>query len=447
MDGHQRRLNPSLQLRLSLWLMLVIGGIALLAGVFSYVAAFEEAHELQDDMLRQIAALLGTQYLPAATASARVADGELASGESRVTVQALSSHLPLALPVTLLDGLQTTTVDGTSYRVLVKTLASGERIAMTQDTRVRDDAAHDSAVRTLMPFLVLLPVLLLVVAHLVRKIFQPIAALSLEIDQRSEHALHPFSAHDMPTEVRPFVVAINRLLGRVAQAMEAQRRFVADAAHELRSPLTALSLQAERLADTALPDTARQRLTTLREGINRGRALLDQLLTLARVQSHTSACQQPGLHSVQQVFRRVLEDLLPLAEAKNIDLGVENDLDAQVLAYEVDLVTLVKNLVDNAIRYTPPGGRIDLAVQPGPGLVEVWIRDTGPGIPLVEQGRVFDPFYRVLGHDSTGSGLGLSIVQAIAERMGAQVQLGYADGLAQTGLAVQVVLHRSLLKT
>jgi two-component system OmpR family sensor kinase len=153
------------------------------------------------------------------------------------------------------------------------------------------------------------------------------------------------------------------------------------------------------------------------------------------------------LHSVQQVFRRVLEDLLPLAEAKNIDLGVENDLDAQVLAYEVDLVTLVKNLVDNAIRYTPPGGRIDLAVQPGPGLVEVWIRDTGPGIPLVEQGRVFDPFYRVLGHDSTGSGLGLSIVQAIAERMGAQVQLGYADGLAQTGLAVQVVLHRSLLKT
>ena len=281
MDGVKKRLaarraNPSLQLRLSLWLMLVIGGMALLAGGFSFLAAFDEAHELQDDMLRQVFALLVTQNRPVATASAQVAEGGLAWEESRVIVQSLSAGAASAwaLPTSLVDGLQTATVNNLPYRVLVKTLASGERFAVAQETRVRDEAAHDSAVRTLMPFLVLLPVLLLVVAHLVRKIFQPVAALSLEIDQRSEHALHPFDDQALPAEIRPFVVAINRLLGRVEQAMEAQRRFVADAAHELRSPLTALSLQAERLADTAMPDTARQRLTTLRQGIDRGRALL-----------------------------------------------------------------------------------------------------------------------------------------------------------------------------
>lgn len=343
----------------------------------------------------------------------------------------------LNLPSTLRDGIQTLGVTDTSYRIWVKTLASGERIAVAQQTRVRDEAARDGALRTLMPFLVLVPVLLLVVANLVRKIFQPVVALSLEIDQRSEQELHPFMAESLPSEVRPFVVAINRLLGRVSQAMDAQRRFVADAAHELRSPLTALSLQAERLADAEMPDTARQRLATLRHGIERGRALLEQLLTLARVQSGAGV-PHTGV-SVQQVVRRVLEDLMLLAEAKQIDLGVSGGLDAQVLAHEMDLVTLVKNLVDNAIRYTPCGGRIDLELRSGPGQVVLRISDTGPGIPLEEHGRVFDPFYRVLGSDVLGSGLGLSIVQVIAQRIGAQVLLGYANQDTHTGLAVQVV--------
>jgi two-component system OmpR family sensor kinase len=169
--------------------------------------------------------------------------------------------------------------------VLVKTLPSGGRVAFAQQTEVRDEIARDSALRTLMPFLILLPILLLLVADLVRKIFKPVAALSREIDQRSEQDLYPLVAAPLPLEIRPFVVAINRLLGRVSQSMEAQRRFIADAAHELRSPLTALSLQAERLAGAEMSDQARERLGTLRQGIERGRSLLDQLLALARAQS------------------------------------------------------------------------------------------------------------------------------------------------------------------
>ena len=158
---------------------------------------------------------------------------------------------------------------------------------MAQETGVRDEIARDSALRTLMPFLILVPVLLLIVANLVRKMFRPIAALSAEIDQRAEQELHPVEEGHLPAEVRPFVVAINRLLARVNQSMETQRRFVADAAHELRSPFTALSLQAERLAEADMSNLARGRLMTLRRGIERGRSLLDQLLTCLL---YTSRC-------------------------------------------------------------------------------------------------------------------------------------------------------------
>ena len=147
--------------------------------------------------------------------------------------------------------------------------------------------------------------------------------------------------------------------------------------------------------------------------------------------------------SVQKVYRQVLEDLMPLAEAKNIDVGVLSDLDVKVLATDVDLNTLVKNLVDNAIRYTPDGGRIDLSVEATDSKVTLQIADTGPGIPELERDRVFDAFYRVLGHDESGSGLGLSIVKTIAARIGAEVQLAFSDEANQSGLLVRVVLPAS----
>ncbi len=286
-----------------------------------------------------------------------------------------------------------------------------------------------------MPFLILVPVLLLVVAHLVRKIFQTVAYLSVGIDKRGEQELHPIALEPLPSEIRPFVEAINRLLGRVRQSMDAQQRLIADAAHELRSPLTALSLQAERLAATEMSTNAHERLDTLRRGIERGRTLLDQLLSLARAQS--SAEMPISAVSVLQVYRRVLEDLIPLADNKGIDVGVVSNLDARVLVDEVDLITIVKNLVDNAIRYTPAGGRVDLSVLAADRAITLVVEDSGPGIPEAERERVFDPFYRVLGSEEIGSGLGLSIVRAIAARVGAKVSLGVATQ-AGSGLRVMV---------
>lgn len=447
MDGFKRRLNESIQLKLSFSLLLAILVVAVVAGIFSFVSAFDEAHELQDDTLRQIATLFDRQHLPLAHLGddGRAKDSD---EESRVIVQYLAdggktvdkgdAGMPLPLPTTLSDGLHTLNVGSEPFRVLVKTAASGDRVAVAQETGVRDEIARDSALRTLMPFLILVPILLLIVADLVRKMFRPIATLSTEIDQRAEQELHSIDDGHLPAEVRPFVVAINRLLTRVSQTMDAQRRFVADAAHELRSPLTAISLQAERLAEADMSDLARERLLTLQRGIERDRNLLDQLLTLAKVQAIPDIPKSPI--SVQGIYRRVLEDLMPLADAKRIDIGVEGAQDAQVLVSELDMIAVVKNLVDNAIRYTPEGGRIDMSVSIVEGRVALSIQDNGPGIPLIERERVFDPFYRTLGSDQVGSGLGMSIVKTISDRIGAKIQLNFSDEVKGSGLRVCILI-------
>lgn len=444
MDGFKKRLSESVQLRLSLALSLTIVLVAVAASAFVFVSALDEAHELQDDTLRQVAMLYDRQHMTLHYPEGPALEGD--DEESRVIIQHLADGsqalangdetLPLPLPATLVDGLATVNVGGEAFRVLVHSTSRGERIAVAQEVGARDKDARESAWRSLLPFLILFPVLLLVVGDLVRKLFRPIASLAAEIDRRGEQLLHPIDEQHLPAEVRPFVVAINRLLARVAQAMDGQRRFVADAAHELRSPMTALSLQAERLAACSLQVSARERLLPLCQGIERSRQLIDQLLSLAAAQAAVPRPQaRIGVHAV---YRRVLEDLLPLAEQKHLDIGVEDSADVQLLINPMDLFTLIKNLVDNAIRYTPAGGTIDLCLAQTDTCVCLQVKDSGPGISVEEHDRVFDPFYRTLGSGETGSGLGLSIVRAIAERVGAKVALGFTDETSRRGLCVSL---------
>ncbi|WP_367084748.1 ATP-binding protein [Pseudomonas sp. HOU2] len=446
MDGFKGRLSDSVQSRLSITLSLAILVVALLAGAFAFISALDEAHEMQDESLRQVALLFDRQHMTLGYPAAAQVVGD--DEDSRITVQYLAdsskavgtddASIPLPFPLTLADGLSTQNIAGEHYRVLVRTTSAGERIAVAQEADVRDKEARESAWRSLLPFLILFPVLLLVVGDLVRKLFRPIATLAAEIDQRDQQALHPIDEQHLPSEIRPFVVAINRLLKRVAQAMEAQRRFIADAAHELRSPMTALSLQAERLAAATMSADTRQNFLPLAQGIERSRKLIEQLLALAAAQSIAQRAESAV--SVHAVFRRVLEDLLPLAENKDIDIGVESIDDVQVVINELDLLILIKNLVDNAIRYTPVGGRVDLSVERTEQGVSIEIKDSGPGIRAEEQALVFDPFYRSLGTGEAGSGLGLSIVRAIAERTGIRVGLSFVDEVGRRGLRVSLWL-------
>lgn len=444
MDGGQMQLSRSLQFRLSAWLTLVIAGMALAAGVFSFASALREANELQDDQLRQIAAVVRRQHVPL-TQLADPRDTSDLDPESLVVLQTLGTPTGLtarqteamvAFPADMADGVQTVSVNQQDWRVVVETLEPGARIVVGQRTSVRDGIARDSAVRTLLPFAVLIPVLLVLVGGLIRAMLKPVRNLAQDIDQRPHDDLREVSRDEIPSELLPFVVAINRLLLRVAQSMAVQRRFLADAAHELRTPLTALTLQSELLGAAELSGPASERLGVLQNGLKRSRQLLDQLLALARAQDTPQQALQPL--SVRAVFMQVAEDFMPLALAKKIDLGMVGEQDHTVLATAIDMRTLVGNLVDNAIRYTPAGGRVDLSVRRLQGTTELLVADTGPGIAEAERARVLDPFYRVLGHEETGSGLGLSIVQTIVQRMGAAMRFEHADPVGKTGLRVVV---------
>lgn len=446
MDGRKGALRHSLQWRLSLWLGVTILAVAAVAGTASFVLAFDDAIELQDGQLRQMAALLQGRHLT--LAPSLPSQGPFAvDRDAQVVIRLLpgapavtrDAESPLAdLSPDLPDGLHTLNSSGDSWRVLVTTLEPGTRAAVAQRIEARNEIAQDSARRTLTPLLMLVPVILALIVLLTRRMFRPLQRIATELDRRSELDLRPLPKQALPLEVQPFVTAINRLFVRVAQSVANQRRFVADAAHELRSPLTAMSLQAEHLAEAEMSGPARERLTVLRQGISRGGSLLEQLLTLARMQASNESPNTPI--SVLATYRRVLEELMPLADAKNIDITAEGTQDAMVWVCELDLFTLVRNLVDNAIRYTPRGGRVYLSVNAERSRTMLRIRDTGPGIPLDQRVRVFDRFYRLLGSEQVGSGLGLSIVQAIATRIGAEVHLAFSDEAKQTGLTVEVLI-------
>ncbi|CAM5184307.1 Adaptive-response sensory-kinase SasA [Castellaniella defragrans] len=443
LTGLQERARHSIQFRLSLVLSLAILVMAVVAGTFAFLSARHEAHRLQDDILYQIAGVMERQPVLAA----RVLRLRNHDDDSQVVVWPLMPDSPpltvrkdhrvaLPLPNDLGDGRYTLALGHETYRVIVRKNDQGQRIAVAQETHFRDRIATRGALRTVAPFLLFVPILVLIVVLLVRGMFRPVTTLAAGIDGRGERDLSPIDDAHLLTEVRPFVRAIDRLLARVRQAMEAQRRFVADAAHELRSPMTALSLQAERLTQTDMPAAAQARLAELRSGIERVRNLLNQLLALAHAQS--AAEHAPSVVSIQQTYRRALEGLMLQAEARHIDIGLEGNEDAQIVVDELALATVIKNLVDNAIRYTPEGGRVDLSVTREPDAITLHVADTGPGIALTERERVFDPFYRTLGSGQTGSGLGLAIVRTLVKRLGAEITLDFTDPARHTGLHVRV---------
>lgn len=443
MDGREGPLTASLRFRLSLWISAVILVGAAVAGAYAYADATDDAHRLQDVQLRQIGYIISKLDAVPASPLARERAGDI-DFDARIVLRFIAAEggKPVACPSRppcfsndLVDGLQTVAAGGEPWRVYVRTNEKGVRAAVAQQAAVRDAVARGDALRTLVPPLALAPLLAVLVTVLVNAMFRPLQALTTQLGARREDEAGELDRSALPSEVWPFVAEINRLIARTTRTMARQRRFIADAAHELRSPMTAMSLQAERLAASEMSPEARTRLDALSAGIGRTRVLLDQLLTLARMQE--SSGEKAGTVSLKRAIQECLEDLVPLAEAKEIDLGVIGEADPLVAGPLVDVKTLAKNLIDNAIRYTPPGGRVDIRVEPGEDGVDLYVEDNGPGIPQAERARVFDAFYRVLGNGQIGSGLGLAITRTIADRMGATITLmAPVDG--EPGLHVHV---------
>ena len=441
----------SIRARLLLSLLAALALAAALVGGITYRNVLHETEALFDYQLRQMALSLRDQGEIASGDAAALNDEDLdfvvqiwrIDGRS---VYASRAHR--ALPSKAVLGLAEIRVDGERWRSFA-VAARDKVIQVAQPVRIRQGLAADAALRGVLPLVLAAPAMAAALWWLITRSLRPLARVARQVGEQDAGALAPLPAADLPDEVAPLVAALNALLARLGQAWGQQRAFVADAAHELRSPLTALKLQAQVLRRLSEPPTAEApavspadraaALDALVAGVDRASRLVEQLLTLAR--SEPGAPATPGQPvALAALLRQVLADhAAPLAAARGSQVELLADDAGPPITVAGDpaaLAVLVRNLVDNALRYTPAGGRVrlTLAAQPkGPLLA---VDDNGPGIPEAERERVFERFVRgAAAADAAGSGLGLAIVRSIAQRHGASVVLGES---ALGGLRVAV---------
>jgi two-component system OmpR family sensor kinase len=425
-------MTHSLRGRLLIGFTLMIVSTGVVAGAVGFQWAFDEAIEMQDSILTQIGALaLNTRFQNDAPINRGV------DAEAQVTIDELGdrpSGKPDARAIwTLQDGLHVVPRDQKPWRVLLGTRPDGSRFAIGQATAIREEIARDSAFHIILPLAVLAPCLMLVIAIVVWQSLRPIVQLAGQLDARRASDLGKLSQEGTPRELHPFIASINRLLERIQTMMEQQRRFVSDAAHELRTPITAISLQAENLSQVELPPDSRDRLVALKNGARRTAHLLDQLLALARYDME-SAPEVP-VTSLDCCAKDVVSDFMSLAMDRGVDFGFAIIEPSPVRGEPATLSSVVHNLVDNALRHTPQGGRVDVGVYREGARVILQVEDTGPGIPVSDLERVFEPFVRGSRPAGEGSGLGLSIVKRIVERLKGSVTL---ENVPNSGLRVTV---------
>lgn len=316
------------------------------------------------------------------------------------------------------------TLRGEAWRAFGMQTSNGV-IQIAQPARVREELARNAALRVVVPLLLLLPVMILCVTWVVQRGLSPLRFLTAEVQRRDERSLAPLRSNDLPLELTPLVAELNRLLSRLQAAFAAQRDFVADAAHELRSPLTSLRLQLqllERASDAGASEEARRLLGS---GVERAIHMVEQLLTLARSDAALTG-QQAAQVNLSETARLAIADCHALAVTRGIELSLDSPVEVFLTGDAEGLRILVRNLVDNAVRYTPTGGRVQVRIAQAPASIEV--QDNGPGIPAAERSRAFDRFYRLDSSQASGTGLGLAIVRTIAARHHAEVALEEAPG-------------------
>jgi len=429
----------SIRRELLVWLLLGIALAVAAAAVGTYWRARDEANALFDYQLKEMAASLTDAPFAAVPAGA----GTIGAGSNAMVVQIWDRNgvqLFLSQPHRILPqnaqlGFTTLATENGPWRVF-SALAAGQVVQIAQPMSARRELAASMALRTIMPLLAVLPFLAILIWFTIARGLKPLDRVAAAVARRSPTLLEPLPETDLPREVQPLVGALNDLLSRLSHTLDAQRAFVADAAHELRTPLTAVHLQAQLAERATTAAESAAALAELKGGLERATRLVEQLLTLAREEPGVSEVP-PASVDLAALAREVIADLASLAGAKGIDLGLSSTSASTIKGDADALRTLISNLVDNAIRYTPAGGRVDVALADDADSVVLTVRDSGPGIAVEDRERVFDRFYRGSGAGGIrGSGLGLAIVKRIAERHGAGVELG--TGIDGRGLGVTV---------
>jgi two-component system, OmpR family, sensor kinase len=415
-----KSIRHTLLLWLSVGLTLGIG----LAAVVLYSRAQQESNEIFDYQMQQLAASLPTQPFSPMPGRQRGPDAardiviQIWDGNG---LRIYHSHEQLPLPERAELGFATVQTPHGPWRVY-SAQQGGTVVQVAQPMSARQAIAAGTALRTVAPLLLLFPFVGGLLWITVSQGLSPVRRVAREVETRDAATLAPIPDADLPQEIRPLTQALNDLLARVDHAIGAQRAFIADAAHELRTPLTALKLQIE-LARRAGDEAERQlAFAELEQGFERAMRLVQQLLTLARQEPAASPHRRESV-DLAPLAQDVVSSLASIAYDKRIDLGI-SQADAIPVTGDPDaLRVMLENVVENAIRYTPENGSIDVSVQRSGAGATVSIDDSGPGIPPAELERVFDRFYRVPGTVAPGSGLGLAIVREIADAHQARVTL------------------------
>lgn len=423
--------------QLLLWLLTGTLLCLVIAGSILFFKIREEASELCDALLKQVAS---TVPIPL---SIQAIDNDSIEPEEKVLIQIwdekqqlnYTSDVTVGLPLYPKSGFKTVRFHNEEWRTYSRR-KQNLIVQIAQPTIVWQTLAAKIALRSLFPLLILIPILAGLIWVVVGRSLKPLLLFTDAVKRRSPEALQPLALDGLSPEVIPVCHALNELLAKLDQSLSKQRAFIADAAHELRTPLAALKLQLQ-LVERTHDETQRQvGLEKLHERLDRANHLVHQLLTLARHEPGAEKKPQQELE-LRLLAEQVIIDFYPLALSKKIELGLDADpMTPNVMGNSEDLRILLNNIVDNAVRYTPEGGKVDMLLRYADNHVILKVIDNGPGIAQQDRLRVFDRFYRCEANETLGSGLGLSIAKNIVDMHAATLTLG--NNPLESGLMVSI---------
>lgn len=314
------------------------------------------------------------------------------------------------------------------------------QIQVSQQESVRQHLAVELASSMFLPYAIFIPFALFALGWLIQRNLQPLENFKQELAKRDAFELSPISQEPYPEEIAPTIVEINHLFERISLSQQEQRQFIADAAHELRTPITALNLQMQILLQKFPQDEA---LLNLSKGLIRIQHLVSQLLSLAKQDASVFELERKQNFDLKQVAANCVEQLIHLAMQKDIDLGMEQQQSIALYSLEPTVHSIIFNLIDNAIKYTPSQGMINVSVFQQDDMAVVQVEDSGPGIDPALYEQIRKRFYRIFNHEEIGSGLGLAIVDKAAKHIGAKLDFAKSETLGGLKVTICIPLNRS----
>ena len=416
---------------LLMWLIplfLIVGAASAAFSYWSYRSMVREFMDSQMEQLGQSIAAQDEHLMPPTSSPERIHKWGfyiVQVYDARGVLQA-SSYPALVVGLQPQPGFADVRAGGSSWRVyLAEPGHNGKRVQVFQSGTFRAGLAAERAGAAIAPVMILLPLAILILWGVSGAMSRAVQDIGRQAALQDEHTISEIALDRVPHELKPMVASFNSLLTRLRDAFATQRRFVQDAAHELRTPITAVALQLENVRGDMPAGACKQSFAQLEAGVSRAQRLVDQLLKLSRQEA--PVVETVGTVDLRAQLHESINALIALADQRNIDLGLVSEGEGlpplTLRCAPGDLRSVVDNLIENALRYTPEGGVVDVRLVNEAGKPAIEVIDTGPGIPPDMLPRVFDRFFRVPGGNARGSGLGLAIAQSAAQRCGLRVTL------------------------